>query len=724
MTLYADIIVRKFTGNLASRFTYRVPKNMEPEIKIGQLARVPLRQRKVEGVVAALSQKKPAFPVKEILSLAENSSFLTPLQLKLASFISHYFLTSLSSVIAAMVPRQRPRPKITLAKLAHAAEASKMLHKLKAPKQKIILEILLRSKRLEKNKLLKQARTTSSTLRPLVAAGMVKLVQEIKPLNVVARKSAKKSSRKIKLTRWQKKALEKIQTSKKPVLLFGVSGSGKTEIYLRAAEEALKQNKSSIILVPEIALTPQTIARFLERFPNKVAVLHSALSAAERFHEWQSIRNGSKKIVVGPRSAIFAPVKNLGLIVIDEEHDGSYKQDSNPRYHVRQVARQLAKLSAAKLILGSATPSVESFYHAKNGEYQLVELPKRIFKRPESKVFVVDMINELRSGNRSSLSALLRLALEETYQRGEQGLLFINRRGSATIVVCQDCGYTASCPNCNLPLIYHTGGKTPHSLICHHCGFEMPALLTCPVCSGPNLRYSGFGTEKIEKELKTLLPKSRILRLDRDLISGREVFDKTYQALINHQADFIIGTQMIAKGWDLPGLSLVGILSTDPGMHLPEYLSSERTFSLIVQVIGRAGRREKPGRIIVQTATPESPLLALALKQDYKTFYQKEIAVRRKFNLPPFSQIIQLVIEQKDKTLAETKTLEIQSQLAKLKDRKILEMTASPCFLEKLRGKYRYHIIIKTKGVSDRLRQFLSRLASEIIVDVDPMSLL
>ncbi len=408
--LYADIVLRQFTGGIEDLFTYAVPKKLEGKLKIGQLVRVPWRQQLLEGIVVALHRQKPSFAVRPVAELLAEEPFLTPQQLELARFIQREYLASLGSVIAAMTPKRRAKNNLL------AKESSPASH------------------------------------RPLAQ---------------------------IRLTPAQQRALQQINRSRKPILLFGIAASGKTELYLRLTEATLAQGKGAIILVPEIALTPQTTARFEARFPGQVAVLHSGLSPKARFREWLSLKEERKKIAIGPRSALFAPIQNLGLIVVDEEHDGSYKQESSPRYAARPVAEKLASLTGAKLILGSATPAVESFYRAQKGRYTLVNLPRRIFRRPKLKIFVVDMTNELRSGNRSSLSNLMQLALEEGYRRGEQALLFLNRRGTATLITCQDCGFTLICPNCHLPLIYHRRGAKPHHLLCHHYHHLLLCLSKC-----------------------------------------------------------------------------------------------------------------------------------------------------------------------------------------------------------------------------------------------------
>ncbi|MDH4368149.1 MAG: primosomal protein N', partial [Dehalococcoidia bacterium] len=434
-------------------------------------------------------------------------------------------------------------------------------------------------------------------------------------------------------------------SSRPPVsLLFGVTGSGKTEIYLQALAQVIAAGKKGICLIPEISLTQQTVERFANRFSGRVAVLHSGLSLGEQFDEWQWVQEGNCDVVIGPRSALFAPLPDLGLIIIDEEHEWTYKQeDKSPRYHARDVAIELAQLSGAAIILGSATPDVGSFHKAQRGEYQLVELKERITPRGYSslpEVTVVDLREELKAGNKSLFSRSLLAAMKDALAQGEQIILFLNRRGTATFVRCSNCGFVFRCPRCSIALTYHAVEKR---LICHRCRYSVPARRDCPQCSRRNVRFLGIGTQRIEDEMKHLFPEARLLRWDKDVVTKRYGHEDLLRSFREHRADVLIGTQMIAKGLDLPQVTLAGVINADTGLNFPDFRSGERTFQLLCQVAGRAGRGVKAGKVIIQTYSPDNYIIEAAAKHDYLGFYYKEIEYRRRYDYPPFSQLVRLV---------------------------------------------------------------------------------
>jgi len=536
-------------------------------------------------------------------------------------------------------------------------------------------------------------------------------------------------------------------------LLRGVTGSGKTEIYLRALQEVLAQGRQGIVLVPEIALTPQTIRRFAARFPARIAVLHSGLSAGERFDAWRRIRAGLADVVIGPRSALFAPLPHLGLIVLDEEHESTYKQaDRPPCYHAREVAVELARLSGAAVILGSATPDLVSYYRARQGEYILVELPQRILghrRRLEEQresyqlrtvryrplaphldaqytdlppVRVVDMRQELRAGNRSIFSRALQESLDRVLRAGEQAILFLNRRGTATFVLCRDCGHVLRCPRCDVPLTYHAADKV---LRCHHCGRQEPIPRVCPRCDSTRIRYFGIGTERVEATVREMFPRARTLRWDRDTTGGRGAHEALLQSFITHQADVLVGTQMIAKGLDLPLVTLVGVVAADTALHLPDFRSSERTFQLLTQVAGRAGRSPLGGQVIVQTYSPEHYAIQAAARHDYPAFYDAEIAFRREHGYPPFSRLARLVCvhssAERCQEEGEVLRAEIESAAAQLGVP--VEISGPlPCFFARWRGQHRWQIVVR--ATDPGLLLCAASLPPDWRVDVDPVNLL
>ncbi|OGO09367.1 MAG: primosomal protein N' [Chloroflexi bacterium RBG_13_60_13] len=509
-------------------------------------------------------------------------------------------------------------------------------------------------------------------------------------------------------------------------LLHGVTGSGKTEVYLRSLAEAVALGRRGIVLVPEISLTPQTIQRFAARFPGRVAVLHSRLSLGEQFDEWQRIRDGAFDVVIGPRGAIFAPQPDLGLIIIDEEHEWTYKQEEqSPRYHTREVALKLAELSGAVTVLGSATPDVESYHRARAGRYTLLELPHRITVRGDTSlpgVELVDMRDELKAGNRSIFSRALRKAIAETLADGDQIILFLNRRGTATFVQCRDCGFALKCHRCDLALTYHGAEDT---LVCHQCGYERKTPATCPNCQSRRIRFLGIGIQRVVEELAGTFPQARVLRWDRDVTRGKDAHERILNSFLAHEADVLVGTQMIAKGLDLPLVTLVGVVSADTILHLPDIRAGERTFQLLSQVAGRAGRGSRPGRVVVQTYAPEHYAVAAGAKHDYAAFYGQEIDYRRQLRNPPFSRLVSLVYAHSNAVACRRGAEKLHQQLAERRDAAgddIDLIGPSPMFFGRLRGRYRWQIILRGAAPA-RLLSDLA-LPQGWVVDVDPIVLL
>jgi primosomal protein N' (replication factor Y) len=517
------------------------------------------------------------------------------------------------------------------------------------------------------------------------------------------------------------------QASSPPVfLLFGVTGSGKTEIYLRALAQVIAAGKRGICLIPEIALTQQTVERFASRFPGRVAVLHSGLSLGEQFDEWQWIMEGNCGVVIGPRSALFAPLPSLGLIIIDEEHEWTYKQeDKSPRYHAREVAIRLAQLSDAVVILGSATPDIGSFHKARTGEYQLVELKERITPRgysPLPEVSIVDLREELKAGNTSLLSRPLLAAMKKTLAQGEQIVLFLNRRGTATFVRCRNCGFVFRCPRCSIALTYHSAEKR---LICHRCRYSIPVPQSCPRCSRRNLRFLGIGTQRVEEEIRYFFPEARLLRWDRDVITGRYAHEELLKNFRDHKADVLIGTQMIAKGLDLPQVTLAGIINADTGLNFPDFRSSERTFQLLCQVAGRAGRGVKAGKVIIQTYSPDNYIIETAARHDYLGFYYKEIDYRRRYNYPPFSQLVRLVYSHTNEELCRHEAERVYHLLLGEKAREgMIDFNVIgpvPAFAFRARGRYRWQLFLRGPDPTWILSQLT--LARGWTIDVDPVGI-
>ncbi len=537
-------------------------------------------------------------------------------------------------------------------------------------------------------------------------------------------------SQPLTLTTAQKSALTAIKSSlaagkSQVFLLHGVTGSGKTEVYLQALAEAIGRGEKGIVLVPEIALTPQTIERFAARFPRKVAVLHSRLSLGEQFDEWQRIRDGEFDVVIGPRSAIFAPQPDLGLIVIDEEQEWTYKQQDTPRYHARDVALKLASACGAVVVLGSATPDVETFYHAQRGDYQLLQLPERITPRDNSalpQVEVVDLREELKAGNRSLFSRSLSEAITQAVYNREQVILFLNRRGSATFIQCRSCGFVLRCKRCEVPLTYHL---TENTLVCHQCHYQTPVPQACPRCSSRKIKFLGLGTQRLEQELGYEFPTARLLRWDSDVTRGKHSHDEILSKFRAHQADILIGTQMIAKGLDLPLVTLVGVVSADTALNLPDFRAGERTFQLLSQVAGRAGRGALAGRVIIQSYSPEHYAIQAAAGHDYAAFYNKEVDYRLKLHNPPFTHLACLTYSHSNDALCQREAERMKRALTQEIDAQgiadIELIGPAPAYIHRRRGRFRWQLILR----GSELSAFLSPipLPQGWTVDIDPLGL-
>jgi primosomal protein N' (replication factor Y) len=530
---------------------------------------------------------------------------------------------------------------------------------------------------------------------------------------------------------WQaiRSSLHQAATSKAApdiFLLHGVTGSGKTEIYLQALAEAVRLGKRGIVLVPEIALTPQTIERFASRFPYKVAVLHSKLSLGEQFDEWQRIRNGEFDVVIGPRSAVFAPQPELGLIVIDEEHEWTYKQhDKSPRYQARDVAIKLAELTGAVVILGSATPDVETFYHAQRGDYRLLQLPERVVPAegsPLPQVEVVDLRDELKAGNMSIFSRSLSQATAKAVTNKEQVILFLNRRGGATFIQCRSCGFVLRCKRCEVTLTYHFAEDV---LVCHQCNYRIPVPQICPQCFSRRIKFLGTGTQKLEWESSYTFPRARLLRWDSDATRGRYSHQEILNKFRSHGADILIGTQMVAKGLDLPLVTLVGVVNADTSLNLPDFRAGERTFQLLSQVLGRAGRGSLEGRVIIQTYSPEHYAIQTAARHDYALFYDREINYRRQLHNPPFSRLVYLVYSHTNDALCQREAERMRRLLiGEIESKGIDDLSIigpAPAFIHRLRGRFRWQLILRGSDPS----AFLSPIPIPPgwTIDVDPIGL-
>ena len=514
-------------------------------------------------------------------------------------------------------------------------------------------------------------------------------------------------------------------------LLYGITGSGKTEVYMQSIQKVLEEGREGIVLVPEISLTPQMVNRFKGRFGDEVAVLHSGLSIGEKYDEWRKIQRKEVRVAVGARSAIFAPFENLGIIIIDEEHETSYKQEDNPRYHARDVAIERARTHNCSVILGSATPSLETFARAKKGVYQLLTLSKRMNDQSLPTVDIVDMREELREGNRTMFSRVLYDKLQDRLMKKEQTVLFLNKRGHSSFVMCRDCGYVIQCPNCDISLTYH---RYQQQMKCHYCGYEAVVPTICPECTSEHIRYFGTGTQKVEEELGKIFPEARVIRMDVDTTSRKGSHEKLLTAFEEGKADILLGTQMIAKGLDFPNITLVGVLSADTMLHLPDFRSSEKTFQLLTQVSGRAGRHELAGEVVIQTYSPEHYSIELASQQDFDQFYQKEMMIRKIHQYPPFYYLALITVSHEElmKVVDVTEKISVTLSSRLSKGAHILGPVACP--IPRINNKYRYQCIVKYKKepkltqtlkmILDHYQQDIHRTGLQISIDKNPYILM
>lgn len=609
----------------------------------------------------------------------------------------------------------------------------------RAKKQREIIKYLFENREIEVNRLLKKLNTSLSVVRALEEKDLVEIFYREIHRDPIKREIARYD--KHTLSNRQKDIFKQIidNNFNNKFLIHGVTGSGKTEIYLQLVEEMLKDNKDSIILVPEISLTPQTINRFVGRFGDNVAILHSRLSPGERFDQWRKIKEGRVKIAVGARSAVFAPFANLGLIVIDEEHESTYKSSQNPKYETVELASKRTDIEGGLLVLGTATPSIESYNKAINGEFKLLELSDRINKKEMPEVKLVDMREELKDGNLSIFSRALYRKIAKTLEQGNQVILFLNRRGFSTFVSCRQCGYVARCSHCDISMTYY---RNINRLRCHYCGYTSDSPRTCPQCKSKYIKHFGIGTEQVEKISKENFPQARIARMDRDTTSGKNTYEKILTRMNDGEIDILIGTQMIAKGLDFKDVTLVGIIAADTTINLPDYKSPERAFQLITQVSGRAGRGRDQGRVVLQTYNPKHYSILFGKNQDYKGFYNTEIALRREFLYPPFVKLINILIYGEDKFKVGNLSKKVYNIIGRFiyniyKDKyQDYIIGPYPAPLEKIKDNYRYQILIKCKDEEfENIKNLIYKVCIlnkykldvknlKISIDINPISIL
>ena len=691
--MYAQVIVDIAHSQVDRIFEY----SCGDDVKAGSRVKVPFGGRLVDGFIVGLSEKSnfPPEKIKRISYVYEEPPALVEECFTLMNGLSARYRVPKAVCLRLFLPAEMRAGRVHEVYKKIVNFSSDLALPKSAKKQAEFIEFLKAAGEAEYTAVCEKfGRGAVNAVIEKGGASLEKI--KINRAPAVWDGSAEQSK---VLTPAQQSALESIENSQQSVhLIHGVTGSGKTEIYLNVISRALSRGKTAIFLVPEISLTPQMFSQLKRRFGEKAAILHSGLSAGERFDEWWRLRTGEAKIAIGARSAIFSPLENIGAIIIDEEHDGSYFSESAPRYSTIEVAEMRAKYNGCKLILGSATPSVETYCKASSGEYNLITLTERINGRPMPHITVADMRREVKRGNNSAFSQALREELSDTLEHGNQAILFLNRRGYSHTVICQDCGYALKCENCDVSLAYHS---EENCLKCHYCGAKYRMPRACPECGGLHLRYGGTGTQRVVADLKQAFPKARILRMDNDTTSGKEGHYKILKQFAEKQADILVGTQMIAKGHDFPSVTLVGILDADMSLHFSDYRAGERTFQLITQVAGRSGRAGEAGKVVLQTFSPENYILRYAINYDYAGFFSNEINLRQATKFPPYSLICRVMVTAEDDGPALEALKGVYFGIEALREKNpqqfiFLNKMHSP--IKKIQGRVRYQVLMRLES--------------------------
>ena len=712
--MIAGVLVEITSKSVDKIFDYFVPKELESKVEVGKRVEVPFGNRTLVGFILEIKKDSNIDNLKEIIKVLDEEVILTKELLELGKYLKNTTLASLISCYQVMLPKGfKASIKGNVNKKYRKVYYLNAYDKKLTDKQSEVIDLFKNKEKLTRDEL---KDVSPSILKTLVKNNILRVCEE-----EVYRLDYEKSDKKIrKLTPLQEAAVNNILTTENTVsLLYGVTGSGKTEVYMELIDKYLQKGLKSIVLVPEISLTPQLIKRFEERFEGNIALLHSALSDGEKYDEYRRIVKGEADIVIGARSAVFAPLSNLGLIIIDECHSDSYKQDNNPRYNAKDVAIKRAKDLGAKVVLGSATPMLEEYARGLKNVFNLVTLDKRVNGKELPKVELIDMNKEVaKSKGHFSLPLINRI--KETIERGEQVILLLNRRGYSSFVTCSNCGESVKCPNCDITLTYH---KSSNILRCHYCGYATKYEVTCPKCHEKSLKDLGVGTEKIEEELKEIFPNVRVLRMDVDTTSKKGAHKKIVDTFARGEADILLGTQMVAKGLDFSNVTLVGVINADTSLMLPDFRSSEKTFDLLSQVAGRAGRGEKAGLVVFQTFNPDNYAINYAKDNDYKSFYQEEMKVRKLMKYPPYYYLVSLNISSKDSKLALIESKKCEKICLKYLDKTVI-LGPSPASIFKKQNVYYYQLILKYQ-YQDNIYEVLEKLVeyyatiNKVNLDVD-----
>ena len=744
--MIAQVIINSNVKNLNRIFDYNVPSEMQGTICVGDRVLVPFGNKKTyeEGFIVGLKENTQ-YKVKDIAKIQEGIK-LTEENIDLAKLMARRYFCNISDCIKLMLPPgtlnknidSRVKDKtlnfVYLKKDIEEIEEDIENKIIKSEKQKRVLNFLIQNEGIQTTELEIITDITNAVLKALEKKEYIEIIEEKIERNPFLNKDIK-PTKKLKLTEEQQNAFNKIDETinnneNKEFLLYGVTGSGKTEIYLQLIEKIIQKNKTAIVLVPEISLTPQMVERFIARFgQEKIAVLHSKLSIGERYDQWNKIKNGECKIVIGARSAIFAPIQNLGLIIIDEEHDSSYKSETNPRYNAKELAGYMAKKNNIPLVLGSATPDISTYYKAENNKIEILKLTKRANESNLPKVDVIDLREELANGNRSILSRKLYEEIEKNLKDKKQTILFLNRRGYSTFVMCRDCGYTVKCKNCNITMTYHI--KT-NKLKCHYCGHEEKNLTECPECHSKNIKYFGTGTQRLEEDINKIFPEATTIRMDIDTVTRKNSHEEILNKFKNDNIDILIGTQMVVKGHHFPNVTLVGVIAADSSLYIEDYRANERTFQILTQVAGRAGREKLPGRVIIQTYNPDNFAIECSKKQNYDEFYETEIELRKQLKYPPFCDIISIGLTDTDNNKIKNVSERLYNNISRTIKNEKMDFNIYkplPCPIDKINNKYRWRIILKGKlnnKIIDIINKSIEQVNSKttrIIVDTNPTNL-
>lgn len=715
--MYAEVLVELKAKRIDKTFTYLIPDKFINNIKIGIRVLVPFGNQKLEGFVLKLKKEKNFdYEVKEIFDVIDEEPVLNDEMLELGKYICKKTLCNLISAYQTMLPAALKAHNNFIINKKYVTYL-KLIDSSYIPKNDNQKEII---NKLKNNNVLKSelCKISKSSINTLLKNG---IIEEIKEETYRLNTTGTNTDNKVILNKDQQSVVKEVLSNKNqflPYLLHGVTGSGKTEVYMNIIEEVLKEGKEIILLVPEISLTPQMVNLFKNRFQNSIAILHSALSDGEKYDEWRKIERKEVSIVIGARSAIFAPLTNIGLIILDEEHSDTYKQDNNPRYDAIDIAIKRAKTYNCPIILGSATPSIESYTRAKTGIYKLLELNNRINNNmPEVKL--INMKDEIKKGNRI-LSKELIDNINERLEKDEQVILLLNRRGYSTTISCKNCGNVIKCPNCDIPLTYHKNGN---KLNCHYCNYTTYKPLKCIDCNSEGLNEFGIGTEKLEEEINSLFDKAKIVRMDIDTTRKKGSHERIINDFKNKKYNILIGTQMIAKGLDFKDVTLVGVINGDATLNIPDFRSGERTFSLLNQIAGRSGRAEKKGKVIIQCFNIEHYSIVYASKHDYKNFYLEEMSIRKKLSYPPYYNLCTIKLVSTDYNLLNEESNKIKEYLIN-NTNNVTILGPSLCLIPKIYNKYHMQIILKYKNINqlyNELKFILekSKMNNKFIIDID-----